>query len=58
MLIDSTQNKTLPEIIEEFEKKYISDKLSDNKGNISKTAMELGLSRAGLYKKLKRYNLD
>jgi len=58
MLIDSAQDKTLPEIIEEFERKYISDKLSDNKGNISKTAKELGLSRAGLYKKLKRYNIE
>lgn len=58
LLIDSTQNRTLPEIIEEFEKKYISDKLSDNEGNISKTAKMLGLSRAGLYKKLKRYNLN
>lgn len=50
--------KSLPEVIEEIERKYISECLSLNKGNISKTAIALGLSRAGLYKKLKRYNLD
>lgn len=51
-------NKSLPAIIEEFEIKYISEMLHTNKGNISKTAKDLGLSRAGLYKKLKRYNLE
>lgn len=50
--------KSLPKIVEEVEKKYISDSLLENKGNISKTAAALGLSRAGLYKKLKRYKLD
>ena len=58
LFINDSENKTLHEIIEEFEKKYISDKLLINKNNISKTAKALGLSRAGLYKKLKRYNLD
>lgn len=53
-----TENKSLPEIIEEFEKKYISEYLHSNEGNISKTAKDLGLSRAGLYKKLKRYNIE
>ena len=48
---------TLVEIIEEFEQQYISSTLLSNKGNISKTAIQLGLSRAGLYKKLKRYNI-
>ncbi|MEE8478984.1 MAG: sigma-54 dependent transcriptional regulator, partial [Candidatus Neomarinimicrobiota bacterium] len=49
---------SLPKLVEELEKKYISQSLESNQGNISKTAIELGLSRAGLYKKLKRYNLD
>ena len=49
---------SLPKLVEEFEKKYISQSLELNRGNISKTAIELGLSRAGLYKKLKRYNID
>ena len=49
---------SLPKLVEEFEKKYISQSLESNQGNISKTATDLGLSRAGLYKKLKRYNLN
>ncbi|MEE9573866.1 MAG: sigma-54 dependent transcriptional regulator [Candidatus Neomarinimicrobiota bacterium] len=49
---------SLPKLVEELEKKYISQSLESNQGNISKTAIELGLSRAGLYKKLKRYNLN
>lgn len=53
-----SDNRSLPEIIEEFERGYISQKLAQNQGNISKTAKDLGLSRAGLYKKLKRYNLE
>lgn len=52
------QLSSLPKLVEEFEKKYISQSLESNQGNISKTAIELGLSRAGLYKKLKRYKLD
>lgn len=49
---------SLPKLVIEFEKKYISQALESNQGNISKTARDLGLSRAGLYKKLKRYKLD
>lgn len=49
---------SLPKLVVEFEKKYISQALESNQGNISKTARDLGLSRAGLYKKLKRYKLD
>lgn len=49
---------TLPQRVENVERKYISTTLANNKGNISKTASDLGLSRAGLYKKLKRYKLD
>lgn len=51
------QLSSLPKLVEKLEKKYISQSLESNQGNISKTAIELGLSRAGLYKKLKRYNL-
>jgi len=51
------QFSSLPRLVEELEIKYISQTLKSNQGNISKTAIELGLSRAGLYKKLKRYNI-
>ncbi len=53
-----SETRSLSEIIEDFEREYISKILTTNQGNISKTAKELGLSRAGLYKKLKRYNLN
>ena len=56
-LRSDTQLLSLPKLVEELEKKYISQSLNSNQGNISKTASELGLSRAGLYKKLKRYSL-
>jgi len=52
------QFSSLPKLVTEFEIKYISQALKSNQGNISKTAIELGLSRAGLYKKLKRYNIE
>lgn len=52
------QFDSLPRLVEEIEKKYISRSLELNQGNISKTALDIGLSRAGLYKKLKRYNLN
>ncbi|MFC1784147.1 sigma-54-dependent transcriptional regulator [Candidatus Neomarinimicrobiota bacterium] len=51
------QFSSLPRLVEELEIKYITQTLKSNQGNISKTAIELGLSRAGLYKKLKRYNI-
>jgi two-component system response regulator HupR/HoxA len=56
--MSGSELSSLPEIIKDFEAKFISKKLLDNQGNISKTAKDLGLSRAGLYKKLKRYNLE
>ena len=56
--INNMSDKSLSEQVEQLESKLISKALSNNKGNISKTAKDLGLSRAGLYKKLKRYNID
>ncbi len=51
------QISSLPILVEGFEKRHIIEALEKNKGNISKTAIDLCLSRAGLYKKLKRYNI-
>jgi len=53
-----TESFDLSQKVSEIEKKYIAVALKNNKGNISKTAITLGLSRAGLYKKLKRYKLS
>lgn len=47
----------LKDITESIEKAYILETLEKNKGNITHTAKELGLSRLGLQKKIQRYNL-
>jgi len=48
---------TLKELTESLEKLYISEKLKENKWNITHTAKSLGLSRVGLQKKMQRYGL-
>lgn len=48
---------TLKEAKEEFEKNFIKNVLKRNKGNITKTADEIGLSRKNLYKKIEKYNI-
>ncbi|TES90959.1 MAG: AAA family ATPase [Candidatus Cloacimonadota bacterium] len=50
-------NKTLKQKIEEFEEREIRMVLLRNKGNISRTAKELGFSRYGLQKKIKKYRV-
>ncbi|MFP3983982.1 MAG: sigma-54-dependent transcriptional regulator [Desulfurivibrionaceae bacterium] len=40
-----------------FEKKFLQDRLSENEGNISQTAEQIGLERSHLHKKLKRLKL-
>ena len=47
----------LPELVEEAEKEAILDSLNISGGNKRKAAQLLGISRAGLYKKLKRYQI-
>ncbi|HNX37117.1 MAG TPA: sigma 54-interacting transcriptional regulator [Candidatus Cloacimonadota bacterium] len=49
--------KTLKDSIEDLEKKMIIDSMELNDWNQTQSAKELGLSRQGLIKKLKRYNL-
>lgn len=41
----------------EIEKNKIVERLSFNNGNISKTADDLGISRAALYRKLEKHNI-
>ena len=41
-----------------FEKRFIIQVLSENGGNISKTAQCLGLERSHLHKKIKNYGID
>ncbi|NIT59356.1 MAG: hypothetical protein GWN00_24980 [Aliifodinibius sp.] len=49
---------TLKEMTESLEKQHITQSLKKHRGNISQTARSLGLSRLGLHKKMKRYNID
>jgi two-component system nitrogen regulation response regulator NtrX len=41
-----------------FEKQFIMRMLSENGGNISKTAQRIGLERSHLHKKMKAYGID
>jgi transcriptional regulator with GAF, ATPase, and Fis domain/Tfp pilus assembly protein PilF len=52
------ENATLADALEEVERRMISDALRRHKGNISRAARELGLTRRGLYLKLRRYQIS
>ena len=54
----SQQSNYLKDIVENVEKEIIIECLKETKGNKNEAALRLGLSRAGLYKKLKRYDLE
>lgn len=41
-----------------FEKEYLIKKISENGGNISKTAEVIGLERSYLHRKIKAYNIE
>jgi DNA-binding NtrC family response regulator len=53
----SGQHSTLADAMAELERRMIADALRRHKGNISRAARELGLTRRGLYLKLERYSL-
>jgi transcriptional regulator with GAF, ATPase, and Fis domain/energy-coupling factor transporter ATP-binding protein EcfA2 len=52
-----TSKITLKDAIEDLERKMIAESMENNAWNQTQAARELGLSRQGLIKKLKRYNL-
>lgn len=52
------KRSTLKDAIEEMERKMIVDALDEYNWNQTQASKELGLSRQGLIKKMKRYNLD
>ena len=43
---------------EEFEKRFIAEKLQENDGNVSKTAELIDLERSNLHRKIKSYGLE
>jgi len=51
------ENLSLAEALEAVERRMITDAMRRHKGNISRVARELGLTRRGLYLKLDRYQI-
>ena len=51
------ENLSLAEALEAVERRMISEAMRRHKGNISRVARELGLTRRGLYLKLDRYQI-
>ncbi len=54
----SIENVTLADALEKVERRMITDALRKHRGNISRAARELGLTRRGLYLKLERYQIN
>jgi len=57
-LTDENDERSLKEIVDELESVYIIRTLGTMKGNISRAAEKLGLSRLGLHKKMQRFGID
>ncbi|MGH1364522.1 MAG: sigma-54-dependent transcriptional regulator [Calditrichia bacterium] len=55
---DENDERSLKEIVDELESVYIIRTLGAMKGNISRAAEKLGLSRLGLHKKMQRFGID
>ena len=54
---DGTQAQGWHQAREEFERKFILEKLSQHRGNVSRTAAAIGLQRSHLHRKLKAYKI-
>jgi DNA-binding NtrC family response regulator/tetratricopeptide (TPR) repeat protein len=50
--------QTLASVVDDLERELIRDTLARHRGNISETARSLGLTRRGLYLKLRRLGLE
>ena len=50
--------QTLASVVDEIERDLIREMLGRHRGNISETARALGLTRRGLYLKLRRLGLE
>ena len=57
LIFPGEEDKKLKSMVEALEKKAIFQALQRWKGNISKAAKSLGLSRPGLYQKIDRYEI-
>ena len=50
--------QTLASVVDEIERDLIRETLTRHRGNISETARALGLTRRGLYLKLRRLGIE
>lgn len=57
-IVNSGENLTLPQLIEKVEKEAILRALKVSKGNKTKAAQILGISRKSLFNKLRYYNIE
>lgn len=57
-IVDDSENLTLPQLIEKVEKEAILRALKVSKGNKTKAAQILGISRKSLFNKLRYYNIE
>lgn len=56
--LDGSEVNTFREARARFEKEFLLKRISENKGNISKTAESIGLERSYLHRKIKSYGID
>jgi len=56
-MVEETHQKSLQERLHHYERLVILNTLSKNKGNVSRTARELVLTRSGLHKKIARLKI-
>ncbi len=56
--MDKDMLSTFREARAQFEKEYLLRKISENSGNISRTAEVIGLERSYLHRKIKAYGID
>lgn len=54
---ESQASSSQPVTLEEMEKQFISEVLTEKKGNLSLSAQQLNISRQTLYNKMKKYGL-
>jgi two-component system NtrC family response regulator len=54
----SQQKSSLTEIVDDVQKKYIDIALNRTRGNVSRAARDLGISRVTLYDLLHRFNIE
>ena len=56
--VSGSQGGALPDVVAQVEKQMVSEALQKNRGNRSRAARDLGISRQGLLNKISRYSID